>query len=195
METCMSLTTSLVDRYHFTLEQYDRMISAGVFAEDEQRVEFLRGEIVPMSPIGTPHWRIVNYLNRWSTTVTSPEEVEVSVQNPVFIPPSESAPEPDLAWLRAKKYDDQAQPEDVLLIIEVAESTIRLDTVVKAAIYAEGGIADYWVVDIPSRVVHTFRHIVQNKYLNINMARPGELLSPLAFPEAQLDIERMFGIL
>jgi Uma2 family endonuclease len=148
-----------------------------------------------MSPIGAPHWRLVNFLTRWSTSVTSPDEVEISVQNPVFVPHTESAPEPDLAWLRAKKYERQVTPEDVLLIIEVAETTVRLDTVVKAAIYAEGGIQDYWVVDVSSQVVHVYRDIVQSKYLNINMARRGDLLSPLAFPQAELDIERMFAIL
>jgi Uma2 family endonuclease len=136
-----------------------------------------------------------NYLTRWSTSVTSPEEVEVSVQNPVFVPQSNSAPEPDLAWLRAKKYEDHATPEDVFLVIEVAESTIRLDTVVKAAIYAEGGITDYWVVDIASRVVHVHRQIAQSKYLSISMSRLGDKLSPLAFPQAELDIERLFAIL
>ena len=100
-----------------------------------------------------------------------------------------------LAWLRAKKYEDHATPEDVFLVIEVAESTIRLDTVVKAAIYAEGGITDYWVVDIASRVVHVHRQIAQSKYLSISMSRLGEKLSPLAFRQAELDIERLFAIL
>ncbi len=187
---------SIVDRYHFTLEQYDRMISGGVFSDEGQRVEFLRGEIVPMSPIGVPHARVVNYLTRWSTQVTSPDEVVVSVQNPILVPPSESAPEPDVVWLRPTQCDGHPRPEDVFLVIEVADSTIRLDTVVKAAIYAEGGIQDYWVVDISSRVVHVYRHIAeQRKYVNITMSRPGDMLSPLAFPQTQLDVEQMFAVL
>lgn len=179
----------------FTLGEYERMMNAEVFAEDERRVEFLRGEIVPMSPIGVPHARIVNYLNRWSMEVTLPDDVVISVQNPILVPPSISAPEPDVVWVKPTDSDRHPLPEDIHLVIEVADSTIRIDTIVKAGIYAEGGIQDYWVVDLSSRVVHVHRDIVQNRYLNIHMARPGDRLSPLAFPQAELDIERMFNIL
>jgi Uma2 family endonuclease len=182
--------------YRFTLEQYERMIDGGVFVEDGQRVEFLRGEIVPMSPIGVPHARIVNYLTRWSASATSPDEVVISVQNPILVPPNDSAPEPDLAWVRPSSGEYHPRPDDIFLIIEVADSTIRLDTVVKAAIYAEAGIEDYWVVDISSRVVHVHRRIAEGrKYSTINMSRPGDVLRPLAFPQAELDVERMFAIL
>jgi Uma2 family endonuclease len=179
----------------FTLDEYERMMNAEVFVEDQRRVEFLRGEIVPMSPIGVPHARIVNFLNRWSTEVTSPEDVVVSVQNPILVPPSTSAPEPDVVWVKPTDSDRHPLPEDIFLVIEVADTTMRIDTIVKAAIYAEGGILDYWVVDLSSRVVHIYRDVVQGKYLSINMARPGDRLSPLAFPQAELDIERMFNIL
>ena len=178
----------------FTLEQYEKMMDAGVFAgADQRRTELLRGEIVPMSPIGTPHWRMVNILTRWSANVTSEDEVEISVQNPITVPPSDSAPEPDLAWLKAKPYTEHVRPEDVLLVIEVADTTLRFDTSDKAAIYAEGKIADYWVVDLVSEVVHVHRDPIDGQYRTITMARQDDELSPLACPDAVLKVGEAFA--
>jgi Uma2 family endonuclease len=178
----------------FSLKQYERMIEGGVF-EDDRRLEFLRGEIVPMSPIGIPHARIVNYLTRWSINSTSRDEVEVSVQNPILVPPNDSAPEPDLAWIRPQQYTRHPTPADIFLVIEVSDTTLTRDTIDKASIYAEGGIADYWVVDLPSRVVHVHRDPLADRYATITMVRPGEQLSPLTFSKAVLDIGQMFRTL
>lgn len=178
----------------FTLQQYEKMMDAGVFAgPDERRMELIRGEIIPMSPIGTPHWRMVNVLNRWSANVTSEDDVENSIQNPITIPPNDSAPEPDVAWLRAKQYTEHVRPDDVLLVIEVADSTLRFDTTDKAAIYAEGKIEDYWVVDLVSEVIHVHRDPIDGQYRTINMARKDDELSPLAFPDAVLKVGDAFA--
>lgn len=182
---------SIVTR--FTLTQYERMVEAGVFSEEERRFELLRGEIVPMSPIGVPHWRTVNFLNRWSVDNTDAQQIEVSVQNPIGLPGSDSAPEPDIAWLRAKAYTAYARPAEVLLVIEVADTTMQKDTVLKAALYAEAKIADYWVVDLAGQVVHVHRDPRQGRYATITMARVGASLSPLCAPEANLDLAAMFG--
>ena len=178
----------------FTLEQYEKMMDAGVFAgPDQRRLELIRGEIVPMSPIGTPHWRMVNILNRWSAKVTSEDDVEISVQNPITVPPNDSAPEPDIAWLKAKPYTSHVRPEDILLVIEVADSTVRFDTVEKAAIYAEGGIKDYWVVDLASEVVHVHRDPIDGQYRTITMARKDDEILPLEYPQAVLNVGEAFG--
>lgn len=178
----------------FTLDQYQRMIEAGVFDEAEyRRLELLRGEIVPMSPIGVPHFRMVNILNRWSTSSTSSDEAEVSVQNPIFVPPNHSAPEPDLAWLRAKDYTGYPLPEDVLLVIEVADTTLRKDTDVKAAIYAEGGVVDYWVVDLVGEVVLVHRDPRDGQYRAITTAHGDDEISPLSHPSAVLNVGETFA--
>ena len=178
----------------FTLQQYEKMMDAGVFAgPDERRLELLRGEIVPMSPIGTPHWRMVNVLTRWSANVTSEQDVEISIQNPITIPPNDSAPEPDVTWLKAKQYTEHVRPDDVLLVIEVADSTLRFDTTDKAAIYAEGKIKDYWVVDLVSEVIHVHRDPIDGQYRTITMARKGEELSPLACPAAVFNVGDTFA--
>lgn len=176
----------------FSVAQYERMIEAGVFVDDERRLELLRGEIVPMSPIGVPHAKIVNFLTRWSISVTQPEQVEVSVQNPVLMPLSESVPEPDLAWLRPTNSPRHPLPEDIYLIVEVADSTMQRDAVDKAEIYAESGVSEYWVVDIAQRVVHVYRDVIASRFASITMFRSGDLLSPLAFPNGVLEISAMF---
>ena len=178
----------------FTLEQYEKMMEAGVFDGSEHgRLEFLRGEIVPMSPIGVPHARMVNILTHWSVKKVDENEVLVSVQNPILLPPNDSAPEPDLAWVRVNKSDRHPQPNDIFLIIEVADTTLRLDTTTKATLYAEGGITDYWVIDLISEVVHVHRDPIDGQYRTITMARKDDEVSPLAYPEAVLNVGEAFS--
>ena len=141
----MSTTTRI------TLEQYDEMIRRGDFEpREEHHVELIYGEISRMNPINPPHDDAVEELNIWSFEVLPPKAARVRVQGAFGIPFLDSVPQPDLAWLRWNRYVRQRPtPEDVLLVIEVADSSLAKDRGLKARLYAEAGIADYWIVNLP----------------------------------------------
>lgn len=180
---------------HFSLAQYERMIDAGVFAgKFRQHIEFIRGEIVQMSPIGVRHAAIVDLINELSKVLFAPGEVIVRIQATLRIPDSESAPEPDIQWLRPRDYfQGHPEPDDVFLVIEVAESSVEGDTLEKAQLYAEAGIADYWVVNIDGDGVEVFRDPRPAGYASRQTLRGDEELRPLAFPEIAVRPEMLLG--
>jgi Uma2 family endonuclease len=127
-----------------SLAEYDRMIERGAFDQTKRRrLEFIRGEIREMTPIGALHEAVVDRLTEWSFSSLPKGKVWVRVQNSIGLPELESAPEPDLAWGARRDYS-QGRPaaKDVLLVIEVAESSLAYDHGEKADLYAAARIAD-----------------------------------------------------
>jgi Uma2 family endonuclease len=170
-----------------SLPQYELMIQHGVFdGRYHQRVELVRGEIRQMNPIGIEHATAVNVLNEWSIREADRRRVLVSVQNPIFLPDSDSAPEPDVAWLVRKRYTSHPLPEDVLLVIEVADTTLAEDREEKAPLYAEAGIAEYWVVNLIDKCVEVFRDPVDGAYRRVDKHAGDAAISPSKFPDLAL---------
>lgn len=151
-------------RRHFTVADYHRMGEAGILGEDE-RVELIEGEIIEMTPIGSPHGGRVNQLNRCLTQAVG-ESAVVAVQNPVLLG-EHSEPEPDLALLRPRAdfyTDSHPRASDVLLLIEVADSSLQTDRDIKVPLYARHGIPEVWIVAIGERQVLRFAEPVQGAY-------------------------------
>lgn len=169
----------------FTLEQYELMAEAGVFdGKHRQRVELIRGEIRQMTPIGIRHGAVVDRLARLSIELLPKDRAVVRIQGMLTVPALESAPEPDVLWLAPKDYfQGHPRPEDVLLLVEGAESSLAGDTGEKAQLYAEAGIADYWVVNVLDDFVEVFRDPRPTGYQSREIRRDDEELRPLAFPE------------
>jgi len=173
---------------HLTLADYDRMIERGVFDQrGRRRLEFIRGEIREMTPIGSLHEVVVDKLNEWSMRSVPVGKVWVRVQNSIGLPSLESAPEPDLAWVVRRDYS-RGRPvaEEVLLVIEVAESSLAYDRGEKAELYAAAGIADYWVVNLPERSVEVRRDPAGGRYRSLCTYTGDEEIRPLAVPEVVL---------
>jgi Uma2 family endonuclease len=173
---------------HLTLAQYDRMIAAGVFDRRERlRLELIHGEIREMNPIGSRHEVIVDHLTEWSFANLPKGKVWVRIQNSIGLPSLESAPEPDLAWVVRRDYS-RGRPvaEDVLLVIEVSDSSLSFDTGEKADLYAAAGIADYWVVDVAAQRIEVRREPVAGRYASVSTASGDEELRPLSMPQASL---------
>jgi Uma2 family endonuclease len=151
------MSIDLVARYHFTVDEYHRMGEAGVFAEDA-RVELINGEIVEMTPIGSRHAALVRRLDRWLQRWIG-EELVVSTQQPIRIE-TDGEPVPDVAILRPRD-DDYAGSHpvgtDTLVVMEVADTSAMYDRNVKRRLYAEGGVPEYWVIDLPRQSVAVFR--------------------------------------
>ncbi len=179
---------------HFTLAQYELMAKAGVFdGKHHQRVELIRGEIRQMTPIGTQHAMVVDWLSRWSFESLPAERAWVRIQGTLTMPALQSAPQPDVLWLVPKDYSQaHPQPGDVLLLIEVAEASLAQDTGEKAQLYAEAGIVDYWVVNLVDRCIEVFRDPQPDGYQSRQTWRGEEQVCPLAFPETALQPAVLF---
>ncbi|MGE3595957.1 MAG: Uma2 family endonuclease [Dehalococcoidia bacterium] len=186
------LATPTVVRYRFTVEDYHRMGEAGILDEDD-RVELIEGEILYMSPIGGKHAACVNESARL-LIVRLNDRAVVSIQNPVRLS-ARSEPEPDLMLLRprADRYREGLPvPEDVLLIIEVADSTLHFDRGTKLPLYAAAGIPEVWIVDLERRRVLVHRQPDGDLFREAFVIDQGSL-SPSAFPDVALRVDEIFG--
>ena len=178
----MSTTT------HLTIAEYDRMIAAGAFDPRERnRLELIHGELREMTPIGSEHEVLVDYLTEWSFSKLPRKKVWVRVQNSIGIPALDSAPEPDLAWVARRDYSrGRPTAEDVLLVIEVSESTLRFDLGKKAELYARAGIADYWVVNVSDRSIVVHRDPAAGRYRDVRTFRGDDEICPLQAPDVKI---------
>jgi len=142
--------------FRFSVDQYDRMIEMGILDKDD-RVELLRGEIVPKMPSNPPHAGIINRLNRLLGPQVLGRAIP-GVQNPIRL--KDSQPEPDLSVLRPSPDDYGTRhptPADVFLLIEVSESSLDRDRDLKAPLYAENGVTEYWIVSLDNHTVLVHR--------------------------------------
>lgn len=140
----------------FTIEEYHKMADVGILAPGD-RYELIKGEIIKMTPIKSTHAGFVNFLLE-HLIVTLHQKYTVIGKNPVHLSPY-SEPEPDIvvAHYREDRYRSaHPSPADILLIIEVADSTLDYDRGVKKALYAEAGIPEYWIVNIPEKQVESY---------------------------------------
>ena len=180
-------------RHKLTVDDYHRMGEAGIFGEDD-RVELLDGELYDMPPIGDGHMGTVNRLtNRLAWRLG--ERVVVSPQNPVRLSDF-SEPEPDIALLRFR--DDfyragKPRPEDILLVIEVAQSSLDYDRGTKLPRYAAAGIAEVWIVNLVEDHVEVYREPAGTEYALQTIHRRGGTIAPLAFPDLALRVEEILG--
>jgi Uma2 family endonuclease len=171
------------------------MIADGVFEGPihRERVELIEGEIRRMSPIGPPHEDVVDLVSLWSFESVPRDTVRVRNQASVGLPELESVPQPDVAWVRARRYSrKRPTSSDVLLIIEVADSSLRYDRGPKARLYATAGIADYWVVDINNCAVHVYRQPAGGVYGTCETFRGTDRVRPHCLPDVELVVEALF---
>lgn len=175
-----------------SIDDYHRMAEAGVFAPEE-RVELIEGGIVQMAPIGSPHGGMVKRLNRLLTDAVRQHAI-VSVQDPIQLG-NYSEPEPDLALLRPRAdFYDRAHPtaSSVLLVVEVAQSSLKYDRELKLPLYARHSIPEAWLVDVDKRVLHMFREPGASDYARFDTtAKPGKLRL-VALPDIEIDLTGLF---
>jgi Uma2 family endonuclease len=180
-------------RRHFNTAEYYRMAAAGVLTEDD-RVELIEGEIVEMNPIGSRHAACVGRLTEILGRLAGGEAI-VWVQNPVQIN-DYSEPLPDVALL--KRRDDfyaqaNPQPADVLLIIEVADSSVEYDRDIKIPLYAGAGITEVWLINLPQETIEIYTQPVGNTYREIRLVKRGESLAAKSIPGLILNADAVLG--
>ena len=180
-------------RRRFTVAEYYQMADAGILTEDD-RVELIKGEVIQMPPIGVGHASIVNRLNKLFM-VTFGDSAVVTVQNPLRVG-ARSEPVPDLLLLKPRSDFYRAHhpmPEDVLLLVEVSDTTLRYDRDTKLPLYAETGVPEVWIVDLKADVVHTHSRPGVSEYRDARVRRRGERLAPLAFLDQELAVNDILG--
>lgn len=179
-------------QHKLTVEAYHDLARTGHLGEDD-RVELIEGLLIEMSPIGHPHITIVNRLTRMLVRAVGDDAV-VSVQNPVTLPPY-SEPQPDLV-LFAPRFISLAAgrpgARDVLLLIEVADSTLAYDRGVKRALYAREGIAEFWIVDVAERRIEVHRDPQGDEYLHRSAIGPGDDARIAALPGVRIPVAEVF---
>ena len=182
-----------VIRRRFTVNEYYLMAQAGILHEDD-RVELLEGEIVEMAAIGSRHAACVKRLNRILSEGLGGRAI-VGIQDPVRLG-EHSEPQPDLTLLRPRPdFYSESHPEsaDVMLLVEVADTSEDYDREVKMPLYARYGITEAWLVDLSSRSIEIYRDPVPEGYRDIQLAMPGRSIAPQAFPDLELVAEKVFG--
>ena len=188
----MSASLEYPKKHLISAEEYLRMGEGGVFAPNA-RLELIEGEIIEMAPIGGPHLKRVNKLTRLFIE-RSGDRAIVSVQNPLVIS-DRSVPEPDLVLLKPREDEyERSLPTaaDVLLAVEVSDTTVRFDLRTKAPLYARCGVAELWVVDVNERVVHVFRDAGAKGYGTSSVVKPGQSMKCLALPEVFIEFGELF---
>jgi Uma2 family endonuclease len=184
---------SLLDRAPVTrrkldVDEYHRMGEVGILREDD-RVELIEGDLVEMAPIGDPHASTVNTLTELLVAAVGRRGI-VAVQNPIRLD-RYSEPQPDFAVLRRHDHRYRARkpgPDDVLLLVEVADSSLRYDRSVKLPLYAKHGIPEVWIVNLGKNLVEVCRDPGSDGYDSITDAAPGTLLEPALLPGVILDV-------
>ena len=172
----------------FTVDEYYAMAEAGVLSRQE-RVELIHGEIIPMSPIGDRHAYSVDELNELILTGLS-GRARVRCQNPVLLD-SRREVQPDIAILKLREdsyLSGHPRPTDVLLLVEVSDSTVEYDRDVKMPMYVAAGIPETWIVNIPSRTIEAYADPRGGDYRTYREFRHGNNASPLAFPDIALPV-------
>ena len=180
-------------RRRFNLDEYHRMEQAGILGEDD-RLELLEGEIVEMAPIGSRHQGTVNRLTElFSSRVTT--RGLVMVQGPIQLGEN-SEPQPDVTLLR-RRADFYAsahpRPDDVLLLVEVSDTSTEYDRQVKVPLYARHGITEVWLVGLEVGVVEVYRGPTAEGYQDVSELSRGNALSIQALAGLELIVDEVLG--
>ncbi len=183
----------LYNPHRITVDDFHRMAEAAILSADA-RVELIEGEIIDMAPIGSRHAALVNRLTR-ELVLSVRGAAIVSVQNPIILGDL-SQPEPDFALLKPKANDyNDSLPEatDILLLIEIADSTLDYDRKIKTKLYARFDILEYWLIDAVENSVTLFQKPLQGKYTIAKTLLEPAHLSPLQLQDVKLNLGKLLS--
>lgn len=174
----------------WTVEDYHQMIDAGILAE--RRLELIAGKIVEMTPEKPLHRRVTVKLADYLREKLRGRAV-IFEAHPITLFDSEPEPDITLVQLPLERYDARhPYPEDIYLLIEISDTTLKNDLETKQKIYAFAGIQEYWVVDIQGSQIKVFRQPEENRYLKEFNFSQGEIV-PTAFPDVAIESERILS--
>jgi Uma2 family endonuclease len=182
-----------VQTYRFSVEEFNKLGEAGIFDEDD-RVELLDGEIILMSPIGTQHAGVVMRLNSVLPSKLGTRAL-IDPQNPTVVDEF-SEPQPDLMLLVPREDFYTAKhptPHDILLLIEVSDTTLSYDRGRKLRKYAERDVSEVWIVNLKNMTIEQYREPSGTEYLHSRSHHRSEEIAILAFPDVPFRVEELIG--
>lgn len=182
----------LMRRHRITADEYQQLGRVQFFAPGT-RVELIDGEVIDMAPIGTRHWAVVNRLQQLISLAVVPRAI-VSAQSSLRLG-THSEPEPDIGLFKPRAdFYASALPTaaDTLLLIEVADSTVRYDREIKLPLYARHGVPEFWLVDLDADMLRMYREPDGERYAKVvETADPG-IVTIAALPDLPLDLSGLF---
>jgi Uma2 family endonuclease len=182
-----------IARRSFTVAEYYRMAEAGILSEDD-RVELLDGEVIEMSPIGSRHAACVDRLNKCLSGI-SKQHFIVRVQNPIRLD-NYSEPQPDITLLRVRSdfyAEAHPKPDDVSVVIEVADSSVELDRQVKLPLYAQAEIPEFWLANLPNDTVEFYAQPVNGVYQVAKIFGRGETVTSQMVANLRIGVDEILG--
>jgi Uma2 family endonuclease len=177
----------------FTVDEYYRMAQAGILTKDDH-VELIEGEVIEMSPIGSRHAACVKRLNTILNRLVS-QQMIISIQDPIYIDEF-SEPEPDVALLRSQEdfyVGSHPIASDVLLVIEVADTSVEYDRKKKLPLYAQAGIPEVWLANLPEDRFEIHTQPLNGKYQSVIIVRRGESIKSQTITDLNIDIDEILG--
>ena len=181
-------------RHKLSIDDFERLVAAGILAEDS-RVELIEGDLIDMPPIGPGHASVSMRLTRLLVRRAGDDAI-VSVTNPMRLPPW-SMPQPDFLLLKPRA-DDYASGHpgagDVLLAVEVSDTSLRYDRVTKTRVYASHGVQEYWVVEVERKRLHSFRDPLpgEGRYASVRELQAPFVIDVSALPQLSLRSEEIW---
>jgi Uma2 family endonuclease len=184
-------------RKQFTIDEYHQLIELG-FLTEEDRMELIRGELIHMTPKGTPHTVCGSILCRQLDRLLG-DRATIRGQDPITLP-NHSEPEPDVAIARGKDEDylgHHPYPADLLLVAEISDSTLAYDQTIKLGLYAEAGIIHYWIINLEAQQLEHYSQPYQTaqgqfNYLSKQIFLPHQAIFIPGFEDIFLDLKRIF---
>ncbi len=189
----MQLSEAQFERYPITTDIYHQMIEQGILTSND-KIELLEGDLIKMSAVGPRHAACVDRLSEILRTAFG-TAITLRHQNPVELS-KVSEPEPDITILR-RREDFYAQahpaPGDVLLLIEISESTLKKDRGIKLSAYAKAEILEYWIVNLQDDIIEVYTNPTGNSYQTVRIVHRHETLSPVLLPAVILEADEILG--
>ena len=166
--------------------EYERLVELGAF--DDERIELLYGVLITMSPHGAPHDSAIQQLTSLLVRALHPRAV-VRIQS-AFAASDDSEPEPDVAVVPPGEYHVE-HPSRAHLIVEVAKSSLAKDRGIKAGLYAQCGVPEYWVINVVDRLIEVHTQIVRGAYTRVIPYARGESVKLLEFPDVEVAVSEI----
>ncbi len=183
-------------RYRLTIEDFEKICKIGIFKEDD-RIELVEGDLIKMAPIGQRHLGVVLWLDRMFNAALSASSALISVQNPIQLN-KHSELYPDIALLCPR--DDfyiggKPTADDVLLVVEVADTTLHYDRETKIPLYARYKIPEVWLVDLPNKQIQIYLKPSRNQYRKTLRPEQIEQITPSTIPGVPINLAEMWDLL
>lgn len=186
------ITTNGVKPRLITVAEYDRMIEAGIYTENDH-IELLNGEIIQIMPKGKKHASANDKIARFFYRIFD-EKVFVRNQNPIVLDDF-SEPEPDIvlaSWDENEYTEKHPTPTDILLVMEISDTTLNYDRDDKAPAYSRNGIGQFLLLNLQNETLEDYREPSADGYQFKRTYRSGDVFNLVAFPEIEIRFDDLF---